>query len=417
MSTAIAQKTPTTPRGKQKPELKVVPAIVPIKFGIYGGQGSGKTTTAALIALALSKLFHDGAPVMVTDTEPGWQFLRRIFKIEGVDLIQRTVPSFAAMMKDMRDAEREGACVHVTDQATIIWQDLMQSFKNKNGGRIPINKWGDIKQLWNGEYATLFRNSPLHCGVLGRIGNVMEEIAEENNQGHLTGDTKLITTGKQFKAGGGESLGYEPDFLLEMSLERKAKVTKGSKREGEGRMVHRADCMKDRSWALNGKVFRFSDKASYEKGGFTTVWTAIKPHFDAVQDTGQATRIEAGEQTTSLITEDGNSDFYERRERRDIMVAETKETLDMLWTGRSDAPKQMRVKAIEHVFGFKTKEALERTDLKVVERGLRIFKAFELRCKLNPDILLQEDDDVLKTLDKDIKAYDLGTAPHEELAF
>lgn len=414
MSTARALNTVPANR---KPLIKAVSAIVPIKFGIYGAQGSGKTTTAALIALWLSVTHHGGAPVFVTDTEPGWQFLRRIFKIEGVELIQRTVPTFAAMLNDMREAEREGACVHITDQLTIIWQDLMQSFKTRNRGRIPINVWGDIKQLWNGEYSTLFRNSPLHCGALGRMGNVMDEIEEENAKGELTGDTKLVKTGTQFKAGGGESFGYEPDLLLELSTERKAKVRGGSRHEGEGRIIHRADVLKDRSWALNGKVLRFSDKPSYEKGGYITVGAAIKPHFDFVQETGQATRIETGVETTSLITENGHSDYYDRKQRRDILAAEISAALDLLWAGTGKQEKTMRTKVIERVFGFCTKEALEQSDLRVVERGLHILQTFRKRCAGEPDILLQDDAAVLITLDIDIEAYDKGAAEFANQAF
>ena len=71
--------------------------------------------------------------------------------------------------------ERAGACVYAVDSLTIIWKELMQSFKAKNGGRIPINAWGDIKAMW-GEYTTRFVNSPMHCFALGRLGNVMEEV-------------------------------------------------------------------------------------------------------------------------------------------------------------------------------------------------------------------------------------------------
>src|SRR5437879_115878 len=53
--------------------------VVPIKIGWFGPQGSGKTTSAALLSLALSKEVYGGAPVYVTDTEPGWQFLRPLF--------------------------------------------------------------------------------------------------------------------------------------------------------------------------------------------------------------------------------------------------------------------------------------------------------------------------------------------------
>src|SRR4051794_7263905 len=95
--------------------------VVPIKLGWYGPQGSGKTTSAALLALALSCEVYNRAPVYVTDTEPGWQFLRPIFAIEGVDLIQRTEPTFKAMAANIREAEKLGACVWNVDTLTIIW--------------------------------------------------------------------------------------------------------------------------------------------------------------------------------------------------------------------------------------------------------------------------------------------------------
>src|ERR1051325_4913194 len=187
--------------------------VIPLKIGIFSPQGGGKTTTAALIALALSVQYHDRAPVYVTDTEPGWQFLKRLFKIEGVELIQRTTPTFKAMMANMHEAERIGACVYSVDSLSIIWNELMQSFKTKNNGFIPINKWGDIRQMWN-DYVTLFLNSSFHALALGRLGNITEEISlNEDNPA----ETKLMKTGTQFKAGGGESFGYEPHLLLELS--------------------------------------------------------------------------------------------------------------------------------------------------------------------------------------------------------
>jgi CO dehydrogenase nickel-insertion accessory protein CooC1 len=97
------------------------PQIIPLKIGLFGGQGSGKTTTAALIAAALSKELHNGAPVWVTDTEPAWQFVRpRIFIPEKVELVAHKVPTFKAMLQDMYEAEKAGACVWAADQLTVI---------------------------------------------------------------------------------------------------------------------------------------------------------------------------------------------------------------------------------------------------------------------------------------------------------
>jgi len=198
MTAAAAETLKPQPQTKPQPQpaaVNSVSPVVPIKVGFFGGQGAGKTTSAAMLALALAKELHGSAPVWVTDTEPGWQFLRPMFAAEGVKLEQRTVPTFKAMLADIREAERAGACVYAVDSLTIIWNELMQSFKAKNGGRIPINVWGDIKAMW-GEYTTRFLNSPMHCFALGRLGNVMEEV-----EGDKPGDSKLVKTGTAFKAG------------------------------------------------------------------------------------------------------------------------------------------------------------------------------------------------------------------------
>lgn len=388
------------------------PQIVPIKVGWFGGQGSGKTTSAAMLALALSKEHHGGAPVFVTDTEPGWQFLKPMFAVEGVELIQRTVPTFKAVLNDIREAEKLGACVWAGDSLTIIWQELMQSFKVKNRGFIPINVWGDIKALWS-EYTTAFLNSPMHGFALGRLGNVMEEV-EDDDKG---GQTKLIKTGTQFKAGGSESFGYEPHLLLEMSLERKAKKKAGAKLEGEGRMVHRVDVLKDRTWALNGKVLRWSDKPRYEKGGYRTVYDSIKPHFDGVQLTMAPVRIQGGESSTSLIADSGTSMYRERQARRDVLVAEFTASIELLWGGSTQAAKQMRLKVFERIFGFKTREAAESAKLEVIERGVRIIQAFERQCRENPDILLQEEQHVFESLDRCIAEIDAPQDETDDLPF
>jgi cellulose biosynthesis protein BcsQ len=39
---------------------------VAIKAGFFGGQGAGKTTSAAMLGLALAKELHGSAPVWVT---------------------------------------------------------------------------------------------------------------------------------------------------------------------------------------------------------------------------------------------------------------------------------------------------------------------------------------------------------------
>ena len=317
-----------------KPRLSEVPKkqpIVPVKVGMFGGQGSGKTTSAALLAAALSKEVYGGAPIFVSDTEPGWQFLkRRVFDVEGIELIQRTEPTFKAMCANIREAEKLGACVWAVDSLSVIWQELMTTFRKKLG-YIPIDKWGEIKCMW-GEYTTMFLNSKMSCIALGRLGDVREEVEDLERDGK----TKLVKTGTQFKAGGGESFGYEPNLLLELSLERKNKVLRGQEREGEGRIVHRVDVLKDRTWALNGKVFRWSDKPGYQKGGYRTVWESLKKHHDEVQATMALVTIRPGS-SADMIDGNGNGEYYAARQRKEALSAEIKCCMDC--TG-ADKPKR-----------------------------------------------------------------------------
>lgn len=411
MNAALAQPPVNTHEQANNPTLIKAPATVPIKVGVFGGQGSGKTTSTALLALALSKEVYGGAPVAVTDTEPGWQFLKPMFAIEGVELIQTTQPTFKAMLRDLRDAEMRGCCVWVIDSLTIIWQEIMRAAQG-NRSQIQIQQWGDIKAVW-GEYTTTFLNSAMSTFALGRLGNEMEEQVDDQ-----TGKTKLVKVATKFKAGGSESFGYEPHLLLEMSLERKAKRKAGSTLEGEGRMVHRADVLKDRTWALNGAVIRWSDKPRYEKGGYRQVWQSIKPHYDRVQQTMARVTLNPGAESGDMFPgEEGRSEWYQNKQRKEILSAELHATMEMLWGGSAQDAKKMRMKVFEHVFGFKTKEAADAAPLDKIERGVRILQAFEKRCKKDEKLLTTGELNILAELDINIREFDEGVAEEEDMPF
>lgn len=359
--------------------------IVPLKVGWFGPQGSGKTTSAALLSLAVSKEIYGGAPVFVTDTEPGWQFLRPIFAIEGVELIQRTDPTFKAMTANIREAEKLGACAWNVDTLTILWNELMQSFKARNRGFIPIDKWGDIREMWNKDYVSFFLNTPMCCQALGRLGNVTDEIQDENNPEK----TKLVKMGTRFKAGGSEDFGYEPHLLLEVSTERKARVVAGSKREGEGRMVHRVDVLKDRTWALNGKVIRWSDKPRYEKGGYRQVWESLKPHWDALQATAHV-QIQTTTSSQDMISVSGDSAYAARVKRVTITLEEFWETLATIWSGQDAQSKELRRIVVETIFGTRSRTAVESKALEELEFGLKVLQKFEAAAKQDPRLLTEK---------------------------
>lgn len=384
-------------------------APVPLKFGMYGGQGAGKTVTAALAAAALSAQFYNRAPVYVVDPDLAWQFpKRRIFDVEGIELIQKPYRSFKQMRDSIFEAEKLGACCWIVDPLTLVWNELLDTFRGSKT-YIPIDSWGQIRQMWNA-YIGLFLNSNMNCFALGRLGNEFEEQDEKQSNGELK--TKLVKVGTKFKAGGGESFGYEPHLLLEMSLERKAKKIKGQEREGEGRMVHRADVLKDRTWMLNGHVLRWSDKASYERGGYSQVWKSLQPHFTEVQATMNRPQIIPGN-SDALLNQSGDSEFYVHRERKTAVSAEIKACLDLSFGGRAKEDLQVRLAVSELIFGVKSKEAADQLKLDQLERGLRILHIYE-KYSIHH---LDSKELILTQLTEAVKEYDSGEAELDDIPF
>jgi hypothetical protein len=401
MATAVNQLTPPQPpildARQGKPQLVQPAQIVPVKIALSGEQGAGKTTTAGLIAAALSKLYHNGAPIHVTDPELGWKFLPPIiFNKEGITLVQRTVPTYAAMLKDLRDAEREGACVWAVELGKI-WKELLKTLQ-----KAKPNSWGsELGYMWD-DFVAQFLNSPLHCLVLGRIQDIVEEVMTE------TGAIKSVKVGEGLKAGGQKNnFAYEPHLVIRMTLETKPRVKKGKTFEDEGRMVHRAQITKDRTWALNGRVFRWPDRDGYKAGEFRYVWDSLRPHWAATQLTAPV-KLDTTASSESILTPDGDSEYYARRQRKDVLVAELHATMEKLWGGQGREEKRTRIVVFEHIFGFKSKEAADAAKLETIERGVRILQLFEKRRKDGQFTMPTTEAGVLAEVDNAINAYEQG---------
>lgn len=177
-------------------------------------------------------------------------------------------------------------------------------------------------------------------------------------------------------------------------------------------MVHRADVLKDRTWALNGKVIRWSDKASYQTGGFRQVGDALLPHFAAVQRTMKRVNILAGS-SQGMFDANGNGEFYQMRQRREVMSAEIKGYLDLHFAGQGKEDKQVRIAVSELIFGVKSKEAADALPLDQLERGLRILHAYEKVATHD----MTSKDTVLVQMHDCIAEYDRGESEEWDIPF
>src|ERR1700757_2216158 len=89
---------------------------------------SGKPPSAALMAAAIAAQFYNRAPVYVVDPEAAWQFLkRRIFEVEGIELIQRPSSTFKDMVDSLHEAEKLGACCWIVDQLPNLLADRLST--------------------------------------------------------------------------------------------------------------------------------------------------------------------------------------------------------------------------------------------------------------------------------------------------
>lgn len=309
------------------------------KIGIYGTAGSGKTRTAAEIAIGLAKL-SGGKPVAMFDTEPAASYIIPLFEKSGIEfLVYDQSRAFKDLMAFTEEA-KDVCSVIIVDSITHIWRDLQESFLDRvNDQRRNYNKkpfaslefqhWGPIKRTW-AEFTDLFLSSRVHMIVCGRAGSVYEYQEKEDG----SGKKELITVGTKMATE--KELGYEPSLLIEMLIDRDA-----------GKIINTAFIQKDRADRLNGKEIQFPN---FEK---------LKPHFDALNIGGEHNGSMHKRDSKELFTETGEDTAGAEMRRRDIALDEIKEEiLKAVGQGMTAAEKAARADMVEKISGTRSWEKL-----------------------------------------------------------
>lgn len=275
------------------------------KVGLYGEAGSGKTFTAAQIAIGLHQSAKLQKPVGMFDTEPAASYIIPLFEDAGIDfLVYDESRALSDLMSFMDEAEQECSIV-IIDSITHVWREAQDAYLEKiNKGRraknwnpiyqLEFHHWKPIKAAWQ-SFTDRFLSSKLHCIVCGRAGSVYEYQKNENNN-----KMELITSGTKMATE--KELGYEPSLLIEMVKHRDG-----------GKIINRALVEKDRANKLNGFEI---DYPNYE---------SLKPHFDFLNIGGQ--HFESMNQRNSEdIYEIGDEDsgFSYEAKKRDVVLEEIK---------------------------------------------------------------------------------------------
>lgn len=332
------------------------------KVGLYGEAGSGKTYTAAKVAVGLHQAIKSDKPVGFFDTEPAASYVIPLFEKAGIEfLVYDESRALKDLMTFMDEAEQTCSVV-IIDSISHVWRDAQESYIAKiNEGRkkqrkkpiyqLEFHHWRPIKSAW-AAFTDRFLSSKVHVIVCGRAGKIYEY--QEKDDG--SGKKELISTGSRMATE--KELGYEPSLLIEMIKHRE-----------DGRIVNRALVEKDRTATLNGNVVDYPD---YEK---------LRPHFDYLNIGGDHFTY-SGRDSQDLYTDDGEDNWGYEKRQREIWCEEIQGLLTKHRPSQSADDKKAKADLIEEFFDTRswTKvQSMPSSDLKIQ------FHA--MRAKLEPEQL------------------------------
>jgi len=291
-----------------------------LKMGIYGGNGSGKTFTASLIAIGLHKFIESKKPIYFTDSETGSDYVIPLFNKAKINLKVSKTRAFTDLLLDISNAE-EGSIV-IIDSVTHFWDDLIESYKKKkNLKRISHpSHWMEIKPIWR-DFTKEFVVSKLHIIVCGRAGDVWEDVEDSE------GVKELKRTGSRMRVE--KELGYEPSLLVEME---KARL---SSKAGAG-WSHRAWVVKDRFDIIDSQHF---DNPTFE---------SFLSHIELLNLGGEHKALEADRDSQELF--DNSNNGYERQRQRVILLEKIKEELYIPYPGQGTDDKRGRSDLMNEIF-------------------------------------------------------------------
>lgn len=339
----------------------------------FGGPGSGKTVSLAMLAIAVSRALHNSAPVAMFDPENASPFVAKMFEVEGVPLLVGHGRSFVEMREGLAEAVSVGACIYFIDNISAVFAELVEAQKFKldlHGRNLPYPQREELKRHWEG-WNREVEAAPLHGFFGGRLA------FDWGDDVDAAGDPTHVKLGTKLR--GDSDAGYEPNLLIEMEAIQqfaRDKITKSRK----GVIRHAMRITKDRCLTLNGLSFSFPDVNAYTPGAFEHVWKALQPHFAELSAQSEGAGVPAPARSSAELFSKpaGESVWAERLRRIALAVEDFKATSEILWPGSSEKQKACRAAALEAVYKVRSWTAVEAKSAEAVEAGALMLRQCEL---------------------------------------
>jgi len=340
-----------------------------VKAGFLGFQGTGKSLTAALLAVAIRAHFKLTGPISMYDTESGSAYLKDLLKdLTGVAPLIKRARSFDDLMAWLRESMAAKASVGIADSITHPWREMCDAYlqqvnearKAKNWNlkkSLEFEDWNVLKPRWS-RWSDSYLNSPMHLIVCGRAG--YEYDMQKNEE---SGKNELLKTGIKMKTEG--EFGYEPSLLVQLVIDR---AVKKNRQIG----IRRAVVLKDRFMDLDGKEFEFPSTAD-PKVALVAVTKAFMPHLKR-HTSGQHATVDTTARTEFNVDADGTDGWSLEKRQRTILAEEIQGELVQAYPGQTQADKTAKGKMLRDAFGTYSWTAVENLPSEVLRKGLRFIK-------------------------------------------
>lgn len=348
-----------------------------LKAGFLGFSKSGKTYTAALLAIAAMEHFKTKGPLAMYDTEGGSEYVAKMIeKLTGQNLIGVKSRSFQQLLATAKECEQDGVEMFIVDSVTHVWRELCDTYldtinrrrkeKSQNRrGRLEFQDWGPIKKTWS-EWTDFYLNSKMHIIICGRAG--YEYDFERNEE---TGRRELLKTGVKMKTE--TEFGFEPSLLVQM--------LRGKVFDGEvSRLVNQAIVIGDRFGVINGDMTNFkSVRQGKQKelcdfvAELKAVQTFFLPHLKELTP-GAHNAIDTTEKSELNVDDEGNTEWYKEKRQRTIFAEEIKAELLKIYPGQNNASKIGKAELLKFAFETQSWTKVENMNSRTLHDGLIVLR-------------------------------------------
>ena len=345
-----------------------------LKAGFLGFTGTGKTTTAALLAAAVQRQMKLKGPIAFADSETGSDYVTPMLKaLTGEQPVGAKTRDFNDLLAIGEECVASGVSILLVDSVTHFWRTLCDSylagvnkarrelceekhwnFKPRTG--LEFQDWGPLKAVW-ARWTDFYLTAPLHIIICGRAG--FEYDYEEDERGKK----QLIKTGTKMKTE--SEFGFEPSLLVEMEVENET--------TSEGfRQIRTALVRKDRFNVMDGAVGRFPTEHDNERA-LAVVAKFFGPHLVKLNPENHT-----GTKTTSApmqVDAAGADEWARERDRRTILSEEIQGLLISHVPGMGAEDKKRKADLLQKHFGTRSWTAVETTHSDKLRLGIATLKS------------------------------------------